>query len=106
MNLKKWMLLLFTVLLCLALAACGAAEPEGEAEEGATEEAAAEETAEGTRVISDFYGNEVEVPAEVTAIVSGKTVVTQLVALVGGTDCLASLGQGFNYDQTARAYHP
>ncbi|MBR5430565.1 MAG: ABC transporter substrate-binding protein [Firmicutes bacterium] len=96
MNLKKWMLLLFTVLLCLALAACGAAEPEGEAGEGAAEEAA-EETADGTRVITDFYGNEVEVPAEVTSIITGKTVVTQLVALVGGTDCLASLGEGFNY---------
>ena len=54
MKLQKWMLLLFTVLLCLALAACGAAEPEGEAEEGAAEEAAAEETADGTRVIGNF----------------------------------------------------
>ena len=97
MKLKKWMLLLLTLMLCLALAACGAAEEETPAEEPAAEDAEQPAEEGGARVISDFYGNEVEVPAEVTSIVTGKTVVTQLVALVGGTDCLASLGQGFNY---------
>ncbi len=97
MKLKKWMLLLLTLMLCLALAACGAAEEETPAEEPAAEDAEQPAEEGGARVISDFYGNEVEVPAEVTSIVTGKTVVTQLVALVGGTDCLASLGEGFNY---------
>ena len=97
MKLKKWMLLLLTLMLCLALAACGAAEEETPAEEPAAEDAEQPAEEGGARVISDFYSNEVEVPAEVTSIVTGKTVVTQLVALVGGTDCLASLGEGFNY---------
>ena len=97
MNAKKWMMLLLTLMLCLALAACGAAEPEEAAEEEAAETAEAPAEEAGPRIVTDFYGNEVEVPAEVTSIVTGKTVVTQLVALVGGTDALASLGEGFNY---------
>ena len=51
-----------------------------------------------TRTVKDFYDNDVVVPENVTRIVTGKTVVTNLVAIVGGTDVLACLGEGFRYE--------
>ncbi|NLW71032.1 MAG: ABC transporter substrate-binding protein [Eubacteriaceae bacterium] len=86
MKVRKILALALIAALCLAAASCGGArQPENP-----------EDT---TRTVSDFYGNEVTVPQKVEKIATGKTVATHLVAIVGGPECLACLGAGFNYKE-------
>lgn len=93
------------VLLTMALASCslfGCSSQETEEKQGGekTSEQPTQQAAEpaADRVVTDMRGDEITVPADNNTIVTVNSVATQMVLMLGGEECAATVGQGFQYD--------
>lgn len=86
--------LMALTLACSSLFACSspAAEQAPESEPSQPAEQPVD------RTITDMKGDEVTVPADNSTILTVNSVATQMVLMLGGQDCAATLGQGFQYD--------
>lgn len=73
-------LIAVVLVLCLMAAAVGC---------GAT----AQESKETTRTIKDFNGNEIEIPNEVTKVAPGVNSMSQITAMLGGSDKIVAAGK-------------
>lgn len=93
-----------TALLAMVLASCTlfgcSSQTAGDepAESGGRSVApAAEPETETDRTVTDMKGDEVVVPADNNTILTVNSVATQMVVMLGGEECVATLGQGFQY---------
>lgn len=60
---------------------------------------AASAAKDGMRTVVDMNGDEVQVAADASTILTANSVATQMVLMVGGEGAAATLGQGFKYDE-------
>lgn len=93
--------LLAATLASCALFGCSSQTPEDKAAEstgqstGQAAEPAAEPAAD--RTVTDMKGDTVTVPAENSTVLTANSVATQMVLMLGGEECAATVGQGFQY---------
>lgn len=101
MKATRWICILLVLVMALSVTACAAEDGNAENTPQSTAEATnSPDTKEPvadeptTKTIIDMAGNELEIPADMSHIITVNSVATQAVLMLGGVDAATTIGRG------------